>query len=95
MVLDTPPTGDVTVAIGGVAGIALSLDRTALLFTTHNWNVAQEITVTAEQDDDALDLPPVAITHTLSSTDGDYAGLSADSVTVNRHGRRYRRSQHL
>ena len=83
VVLDTQPTGDVTVAIGGVAGTDLSLDPTALIFTTQNWNVGQDVTVTAEPDDDAVDEPEVVITHTVTSAaDSDYDALSADSVAV-------------
>ena len=55
VVLDTAPTGDVTVTIGGVADSDLTPDKTSLTFTDQDWNTAQTVTVTAEQDDDAVD----------------------------------------
>ena len=82
VVLDTLPAGDVTVAIGGVDGADLTLDRTTLTFTDQDWDTPQTVTVTAEHDNDAVDEPPVTITHTVSSPDGDYDGLRADSVTA-------------
>ena len=83
VVLFTQPAGDVTVAIGGVTGTALTLDRTDLLFTDQNWDVAQEVTVMAQQDDDDDDEPQAVITHTVSSADDrDYEGIGAGSVTV-------------
>ena len=83
VVLDTEPAGNVTVTIGGVTGTDLTLDKTTLNFTTGNWNTAQTVTVTAGQDDDAVDEEVVNITHTLTSTDdSDYDGLTADNVPV-------------
>ena len=83
VVLDTAPTGDVTVTIGGVADSDLTPDKTSLTFTDQDWDVEQEVTVTAEHDNDAVDEPQVTITHTVSSPDADeYDGLSAGSVSV-------------
>ena len=83
VVLDTQPAGDVTVAIGGVAGADLTLDRMTLIFTDQDWDTPQTVTVTSEQDiADGVDLE-VTVTHTVRSTaDGDYDGLRADSVAV-------------
>ena len=83
VVLDTEPAGNVTVTIGGVSGTDLTLDRTTLTFTTGNWDTAQTVRVTAEQDADAVDEEVVNITHTVSSTaDTQYDGISANSVAV-------------
>ena len=83
VVLDSEPAGDVTVAIGGVAGTDLTLDKPTLTFTTGNWDTAQTVQVTAGQDDDAVDEDVVSITHAVSSTaDSDYDGLAAGSVAV-------------
>ena len=81
VVLDTQPTGPVTVAIGGVAGTGLSLDRTTLTFTDQDWDTPQTVTVTADDDDD--DKPVVTLMHAVTSADDTtYDGLSADSITV-------------
>ena len=83
VVLDTEPTGDVAVIIRGVTDTDLTLDKTTLTFTHQNWNTPQTVTVTAEQDDDAVDESVVTITHTVTSTaDTDYDGVTAASVAV-------------
>ena len=51
----------------------------ALTFTTSNWSEPQTVTVSARQDTDAEDDEAV-IGHAVSG--GDYASVSADSVTV-------------
>ena len=92
VVLDTEPSADVTV------GIALTSDSgtdvtlttasenavitTSLTFTNLTWNTPQEVTVSAAEDGDAIDEPTTTIEHTVTSTDGDYSGISAEDVTV-------------
>ena len=84
MNLNSRPTDTVTVTIGGGdPAVSLSgdtLTNNQLTFTTTNWNMAQTITVTPVKDDNAAG-ETVTLTHTLSG--GDYAGIAADSVTVN------------
>ena len=83
VVLDTKPTGNVTVTISGHAGTDASLDKTTLTFTGQNWSTAQTVTVTAQEDDDSQDETDVTLAHTVSSTaDTDYNGISAGSVRV-------------
>ena len=82
--LNSRPTDTVTVTIGGGdPAVSLSgdtLTNNQLTFTTTNWNTAQTITVTPVKDDNAAG-ETVTLTHTVSG--GDYAGIAADSVTVN------------
>ena len=82
--LNSRPTDTVAVTIGGGdPAVSLSGDTLAnnqLTFTTTNWNTAQTITVTPVRDDNAVG-ETVTLTHTLSG--GDYAGIAADSVTIN------------
>ena len=82
--LNSKPVDTVTVTIGGGApAVSLSghsLTNSQLTFTTTNWNTAQTITVTPVKDDNAVG-ETITLTHTLSG--GDYAGIAADSVTVN------------
>ena len=81
--LDSEPTGSVTVTFGGVADADLSIDKTSLTFTGQDWNVEQEVIVTAESDAAAVDEPQVTLTHTVSSgADAEYDGVSAGSVSV-------------
>ena len=76
--LATQPTATVTVAISGQAGTDLMLDSTSLTFTTATWNTAQTVTVTAGEDDDAVN-DAATLLHTASG--GDYTGETA-SVSV-------------
>ena len=69
VVLGTEPVGDVTVTVGGVTGTDVTLDKTVLTFTMQNWDTAQTVTVTAEDDDDATDEALVTLTHTVTSAD--------------------------
>ncbi len=60
--LNTQPTGDVTVTVGGASG-DVSVTGSPVTFTTVNWNTDQTVTVTAGQDDDAVPDALVTLTH--------------------------------
>ena len=78
--LSSQPTAPVTVTITGTSGTDLSLTASSLTFTTSTWNTLQTVTVSAAQDDDAVD-DMATLTHT--ATGGDYAAATADlPVTV-------------
>ena len=90
--LNTPPTSDVVVTVGG-ATAAVSADadgdalgvQTALTFTTTDWDTAQTVTVSAPPDDDATNAT-TTLTHAVAGP-GDYASLALEarpgvSVTV-------------
>ena len=81
VVLDTEPTHDVTVTVGGHAGTDVSLSSSTLIFTTSNWDRAQTVTVTALNDDDTAN-DAVTLTHTATSTDGNYSGITIAGVAV-------------
>ena len=78
--LQTRPTVDVTVRIGGVAG-DLSLDKPSLVFTQADWHIHQDVTVTAADDDDNVQDADVTLTHRASGAP-EYAGLSANLVVT-------------
>ncbi len=78
--LATQPSGDVTVTIGGTSGTDLAVDKSSLTFTTSGWSTVQTVTVSAGQDDDAVD-DSATLTHAASG--GDYGSVSEDlAVTV-------------
>ena len=81
VVLDTEPTGDVMVTVGGVSG-DVTVSDTTLTFTTSNWGTAQTVTVSAGQDDDAIADPAVTLTHTVTSTDTAYNAITVSDVEV-------------
>ena len=89
VVLTSQPAGDVTIAITGHANTDLGIASAGLnaddelTFTTSNWNTAQTVTVTASQDDDALQDADVALAHGIRSTDDPaYDALADQTVTV-------------
>ena len=80
VVLQTQPTRDVTITISesGDSGDDITLSTTTLRFSTSTWESPQTVTVTAKDDDDAID-EKVTLRHSVSG----YTGVSsADSVTV-------------
>ena len=79
--LATKPSSSVSVSITGHDGTDLSLDKTSLTFTTDDWDDAQTVTVTAEEDDDGVTDAVATLTHTASG--GDYVNVTRDlTVTV-------------
>ena len=87
VVLDSQPTGNVTVMVGGASGdVLVDTDSTMtrnqhnLTFTPSNWNTAQTVTVTAAEDNDKVSDAAVTLTHTVSGA--DYASVAAANVTV-------------
>ena len=82
VVLDTEPTGNVTVTVYAPANTDVTASPATLTFTVDGWYRPQEVTVAVTQDNDAED-DTAALTHTVaSSTDTDYDGVSADGVAV-------------
>ena len=81
VVLDTQPSEDVTIAVSFASGsdADITVDKTSLTFTMDNWSTAQEITVSAAEDDDALN-GTATIAHTASG--GGYGGVSVSSITA-------------
>ena len=81
VVLDTRPTADVVVTVAGHAGTDVTLNPTALTFTSITWDTAQTVTVTAGQDADGTN-DTVSLTHGATSTDSGYAGIAIAGVAV-------------
>ena len=81
VVLTSQPTDDVTVTITHSGDGGISIDDQELTFTDSDWNQAQTVAVTAAQDEDARD-DTATFSHTVTSTDGDYNGITASEVAV-------------
>ena len=80
--LATQPTGPVTVTVtvDGTAGTDLSVTENTLTFSSTSWSTAQTVTVSAGEDDDAVE-DTATLTHTAAG--GGYASVSKDlPVTV-------------
>ena len=77
--------------IGATAPITIDPVSLMLTFVPAEWNAVQTVTVTADQDDDAL-----GGTRTLTHTVTNYPGVtSAANVTVTVSRRRHGRGDHL
>ncbi|MXZ82121.1 MAG: hypothetical protein F4Z10_00145, partial [Synechococcus sp. SB0666_bin_14] len=90
VVLVTLPSATVTVTVTAGAGVRVNQSggtagsSQTLTFTPGDWNIAQTVTVTGE--DDAIDNPnderTVTISHVAASTDPGYTIADAGRVTV-------------
>lgn len=80
VVLDTAPANDVVVSLTG--GGQISVSPTPLTFTTADWDSSQTVVVTANDDGAAEGNHTDTVTHTVSSSDVDYNGISASDVSV-------------
>ena len=79
LVLDTEPSGTVTITVGGSTGdVSVDSSTRTLRFTTSNWDQAQPVRVNARQDDDAVADDPVTLTHTVRG--GDYSNLTEAEI---------------
>lgn len=83
IVLNTQPTGNVTVEITSANTAEVTVSPSTLTFTSANWNTVQY--VNAQGIDDAADDGNISVSITLStatSADATYAGLAANIVNV-------------
>ncbi|TEB08244.1 Cellulosome-anchoring protein precursor [Pelotomaculum schinkii] len=80
IVLATQPSASVVVNVYGDAQVSVSPG--SLTFSPNDWNVPQEVTVTAV-DDNAVEGPHTgAIKHSVSSNDPDYDAIAAPDLSV-------------
>ena len=78
--LGSRPTATVTVTVTAVDAAELTIVPERLEFTPARWSDAQEVTLTATQDSDALADAPVELAHTASG--GGYDGVAGPAVTA-------------
>ena len=81
VVLNTQPTATVTVTVAGHAGTDVTPSPTSLTFTSTTWGTAQTVTVTAADDADLVN-ETVSLTHSATSMDSDYQGITIAGVEV-------------
>ena len=80
VVLSAQPTANVTVTIGSSSQVTTS--ATSLTFTPANWNVAQTVTVAAVNDALSEGTHTATLTHTSTSADTLFNGLTITPVNV-------------
>jgi hypothetical protein len=81
IVLDILPTANVNISLAHNSQITTSPN--SLTFTTGNWNVPQTVDVLAVDDTVVEGNHISTITHTATSSDSGYDGISISSVIVN------------
>lgn len=83
VVLDTRPTGNVTITLSSNTPTEGTVSPTTLAFTPTNWDIAKTVTVTGVNDN-ALDGNQLytIVTAPAVSNDGAYNGLDAADVQV-------------
>ncbi len=80
VVLATPPTVNVTVAVSSADTGAVTVDKPSLTFNADNYNQPQTVMVTSVQDNDATN---ESVSVSLSASGGEYADVGANvTVTV-------------
>ena len=79
VVLDTEPTGPVTVAAHVPSASDIHVEPSTLAFTPSTWRTARTVTVRADADDD-VDDDTATVTHTASG--GGYGGVLVADVVV-------------
>ena len=84
--LATLPGGDVTVTLATSPPGAVTVVPAALTYTAAEWNTAQTVTATAQQDDGNTDNETVTVSHGVAAvstdTEYNYAARAAEQVTV-------------
>ena len=83
IVLDSPPTADVTIGLTSSNTAEGTVSPASVTFTTGNWNTNQTVTVTGV-DDLVADgnIPYTIVTAAATSTDPNYSGFDASDVSV-------------
>ncbi len=86
VVLTSQPTGTGTVIVNVASSdsTVATVDKSRLTFDADNWETAQMVTVTAQNDalDNTGNERATSITHTVSAADTDYADETAAPVAV-------------
>ncbi|WP_228043664.1 choice-of-anchor I family protein [Dolichospermum sp. LEGE 00246] len=80
IVLNSQPTADVAIAIN--PNSQLTTSAVTLTFTPANWNVAQNVTVTAVDDVLVEGSHSGEITHSVTSTDAQYNNITINPIVV-------------
>ncbi|MEW5801895.1 MAG: hypothetical protein AB1847_07280 [bacterium] len=83
VVLDSKPTNTVTIPVSSDDTTEGTVDPNKVVFTVDNWNTAQTVTVTGQDDtDDDGDKTYTIILAQATSNDAKYAAIDPNDVTV-------------
>ena len=81
LVLTSQPSHDVRVTITHSGDGDVGVDDQELIFTDSDWDTVKSVTVSAAQDDDSID-DTATFSHSVTSTDTDYNGITVSVVAV-------------
>ena len=81
VVLNTPPSTDVTVSVGVPSGAEVNVNPTSLTFTPTDWSSPKTVDVTAVRDNDSDPDPSFLLSHSVTGA-SEYSGITVDSVRV-------------
>ncbi|MEM9003402.1 MAG: Calx-beta domain-containing protein, partial [Cyanobacteria bacterium P01_F01_bin.86] len=81
VVLSSQPTADVTITLGLDEQVTTS--STEITFTPDTWNIAQDVTIEAVDDEVDQGDRTSTITHTVTSDDPNYDAFAIDDIVVN------------
>lgn len=83
VVLDLPPTADVTIGLSSDDASEGTISPASLTFTPTNWDVPQTVTVTGQDDTDFdFDVAYSIVTSAATSADPGYNGFDPSNVSV-------------
>src|SRR2546422_885641 len=83
VVLQSQPTGDVTIGVSSSDLTEGTVAPASLTFTAGDWNVAQTVTVTGVDDPvDDGDIGYTVVTAPAASADPNYSGVNASDISV-------------
>ncbi len=82
VVLDSAPTSTVTVALSLSDATQASLSTSSIAFTSSNWSEAVTVTLTPTNDSVAEGSHTVTVSHTVTSANWNYNGITVNSVVA-------------
>ena len=80
VVLNTQPTGTVTITAGSSDTTVATVMPSSLTFTTTNWNTVQTVRVSSVENDVASEDQTITVSHGISG--GGYGSISVADVTI-------------
>ncbi len=83
VVLNTPPSADVTIELSSSDTDEGTVNTSSLTFTANDWDITQTVTVSGVDDTKVDGIQPYTIvTSAASSTDADYDGIDPSDVVA-------------
>lgn len=82
LVLNTKPTGDVTVSVSLVPSNQATVSPSILTFNDQSWNVPQPVSLSAVDDSIVEKQDTLLLVHQINSSDSNYAQLAMGDIRI-------------